>query len=34
MSFGNMPLDGGHLLLTDEEKNAFLIKEPKAEKFH
>jgi len=33
MSFGNMPLDGGHLLLTDEEKNAFLIKEPKAEKF-
>jgi len=33
MSFGNMPLDGGHLLLTDEEKKEFLIKEPKAEKF-
>ena len=33
MSFGNMPLDGGHLLLTDEEKNAFILKEPKAEKF-
>ncbi|SHI91831.1 class I SAM-dependent DNA methyltransferase [Flavobacterium terrae] len=33
MSFGNMPLDGGNLLLTDEEKNEFLIKEPKAEKY-
>ena len=33
MSFGNMPLDGGNLLFTDEEKNAFIIKEPKAEKF-
>ena len=33
MSFGNMPLDGGHLLLSDEEKNAFILKEPKAEKF-
>jgi hypothetical protein len=33
MSFGNMPLDGGHLLLSDEEKNEFIIKEPKAEKF-
>ena len=33
MSFGNMPLDGGNLLLTDEEKNEFLVKEPKAEKF-
>ena len=33
MSFGNMPLDGGHLLLSDEEKNEFLFKEPKAEKF-
>jgi len=33
MSFGNMPLDGGHLLLSDEEKNAFVLKEPKAEKF-
>ena len=33
MSFGNMPLDGGHLLLSDEEKEEFLRKEPKAEKF-
>ncbi|NOT36589.1 MAG: class I SAM-dependent DNA methyltransferase [Saprospiraceae bacterium] len=33
MSFGNMPLDGGHLLLSDEEKNEFILKEPKSEKF-
>lgn len=33
MSFGNMPLDGGNLLLTDEEKEQFIIQEPKAEKF-
>ena len=33
MSFGNMPLDGGHLLLSDDEKNDFILKEPKAEKF-
>ena len=33
MSFGNMPLDGGYLLLSDHEKNEFIIKEPKAEKF-
>ena len=33
MSFGNMPLDGGHLLLSNEEKNAFILKEPKVEKF-
>jgi 23S rRNA A1618 N6-methylase RlmF len=33
MSFGNMPLDGGHLLLTDEEKDEFILKEPKAAKF-
>ncbi len=33
MSFGNMPLDGGHLLLSDEEKKEFLLKEPKADKF-
>jgi hypothetical protein len=32
-SFGNMPLDGGHLLLSDEEKQEFLKVEPKAEKF-
>ena len=33
MSFGNMPLDGGHLLLSDKEKSEFILKEPKAEKF-
>jgi len=33
MSFGNMPLDGGHLLFTPEEKDEFLKLEPKAEKF-
>ena len=33
MSFGNMPLDGGHLLLSDEDKTEFLKKEPKAEKY-
>lgn len=33
MSFGNMPLDGGHLLLSDEEKKDFLLKEPKAKKY-
>ena len=33
MSFGNMPLDGGHLLLSDDEKKEFILKEPKAEKF-
>jgi hypothetical protein len=33
MSFGNMPLDGGHLLLTDEEKKSFLEREPNAKKF-
>lgn len=33
MSFGNMPLDGGHLLLSDDEKNEFILKEPKAEKY-
>ncbi len=32
MSFGNMPLDGGHLLLTKEEKEHLLEKYPKAEK--
>ena len=30
MSFGNMPLDGGHLLLSDEEKDEFLEIEPNA----
>ena len=33
MSFGNMPLDGGNLLLSDEEKTAFISKEPKAENY-
>jgi type I restriction-modification system DNA methylase subunit len=33
MSFGNMPLDGGHLLLSDEEKSDFLAKEPNAAPF-
>ncbi|MBW6483235.1 MAG: class I SAM-dependent DNA methyltransferase [Vicingaceae bacterium] len=33
MSFGNMPLDGGHLLFSDEDKNEFILKEPNAEKF-
>jgi len=31
--WGNKPVDGGNLLLSDEEKNELLIKEPKAEKF-
>ncbi|WP_027001671.1 class I SAM-dependent DNA methyltransferase [Hugenholtzia roseola] len=31
--FGNMPNDGGHLLFTDDEKEAFLKKEPRAEKY-
>jgi hypothetical protein len=33
MSFGNMPLDGGHLLLSDGEKADFLRREQGAEKF-
>jgi hypothetical protein len=33
MSFGNMPLDGGHLLLSVDEKNKLLAKEPKSGKF-
>lgn len=33
MSFGNMPLDGGHLLLSDDERMNLLIKEPNAGKF-
>lgn len=33
MNFGNMPADGGEFLFTDEEKNEFVAKEPKAEKF-
>ena len=33
LRFGNMPLDGGHLLLSDEDKEELLRKEPQAEKF-
>ncbi|GIK38537.1 MAG: methylase [Chloroflexota bacterium] len=33
ISFGSMPNDGGYLLLNDDEKNEFLLKEPKVEKF-
>lgn len=33
MNFGNMPLDGGNLLLSDEEKKELIQKEPKAEKY-
>jgi hypothetical protein len=33
MNFGNMPLDGGHLLLSDEEREEFIKIEPKAENY-
>lgn len=33
MSFGNMPLDGGNLLLSDDEIIEFLKKEPGADKY-
>jgi hypothetical protein len=33
MSFGNMPLDGGNLILSDEEKEHFLSIEPLSEKY-
>ena len=33
VSFGSMPNDGGHLLLTNEEKNDLIKKEPNSEKF-
>lgn len=33
MSFGNMPLDGGNLLLSDKEKIEFILKEPKSKKY-
>jgi hypothetical protein len=33
MIAGNKPNDGGHLILTDEEKNELLRKEPRAEQF-
>jgi hypothetical protein len=31
--YGNMPNDGGNFLFTDDEKNDFIKREPKAEKF-
>ena len=33
MNFGNMPADGGKLILSDEEKKELLSQEPNAEKF-
>lgn len=33
MGIGNKPIDGGHYLFTDEEKEAFLAQEPKAAKW-
>lgn len=33
MSFGNMPLDGGNLILSDDEKKSFIQTEPNAEKY-
>jgi len=33
MCFGNMPLDGGYLLLTDQDKNELIIKERQAERY-
>lgn len=33
VSFGNMPLDGGHFLLSNDEKIDFIKAEPKAKKY-
>ena len=33
MNFGNMPNDGGHLLLTEEEREEMIAEAPKATKF-
>ena len=33
MNFGNMPADGGKLILSDDEKKELIEKEPKAEKY-
>jgi hypothetical protein len=33
MSFGNMPLDGGNLIISDDEKEDFLKQEPNAKKY-
>nr|WP_197429027.1 type IIL restriction-modification enzyme MmeI [Phnomibacter ginsenosidimutans] len=33
MVFGSMPNDGGHLLFNEDEKNEFVLNEPKSEKY-
>ena len=33
MSFGNMPLDGGNLILTKEERDELILAEPLSEKY-
>lgn len=33
IGIGNKPIDGGNYLFTEEEKNAFVKKEPRAEKY-
>ena len=33
IGIGNKPIDGGHYLFTEAEKNEFLLKEPLAEKY-
>lgn len=33
MCFGNQPIDGGHLILSDSERIEFIQREPEAEKF-
>ena len=33
MAFGNMPLDGGNLIIDDIEKDEFLLQEPKAKPY-
>ena len=33
IAMGNQPIDGGHYLFTEEEKEAFLQKEPRAAKY-
>jgi hypothetical protein len=33
MNFGNIALDSGYLIFTEEEKNEFILKEPKSEKW-
>ena len=33
MTYGNMPLEGGHLRFSDEERRTFLTKEPWIERY-